>query len=387
MAYDVLVRIADGLGIPRGYLGLTHDPETAELLARSRGADPERADGREVSQLIAHAAQVTMGTTQLDGQVWSLPVPREAIAGPSRIGLADVEQLETVTGMFRALDYQDGGGACRDAVIAQVGWGQQLLSAASAEEVGRRLQLAVADLHNLAGWTSFDVGLHTSANQHFLRALELARHVNDSSLVANVLYRLGRLQLHKGQALNALKLFQLGQIAAQDSGCELTVAMLCVNEAVAYAVLDDSKQALKSVGRAQDEFARAVPETAPTWVRFFGAAELDALSGLAYAALARTRAECRVEAISALNRSLAARGAEMDRSRAFEMSALATVHLLAGDIDHGAVIGRAAVDMAVRIRSIRISDRLTPLYAEARKHPRHADSRDLAERITTLRAG
>jgi hypothetical protein len=36
--------------------------------------------------------------------------------------------------------------------------------------------------------------------------------------VANVLYRMGRLHLHRGMLKEALRLFQLGQIAAQDSG-------------------------------------------------------------------------------------------------------------------------------------------------------------------------
>src|SRR5262245_53268158 len=33
MAYDVLARIADGLGVPRGYLGLSYDPTTSAIVA------------------------------------------------------------------------------------------------------------------------------------------------------------------------------------------------------------------------------------------------------------------------------------------------------------------------------------------------------------------
>jgi transcriptional regulator with XRE-family HTH domain len=33
MAYDVLCRIADGLGVPRGYLGLAYDSETAAFVS------------------------------------------------------------------------------------------------------------------------------------------------------------------------------------------------------------------------------------------------------------------------------------------------------------------------------------------------------------------
>jgi tetratricopeptide (TPR) repeat protein len=129
-----------------------------------------------------------------------------------------VEQVESITSVMRALDYRYGGGACRDAVVAQVAWAQQLLGSRYAEEVRLRLHLALADLHNLAGWTSFDVGRWSPARRHFARALEQARAADDASLVANVLYRMGRLHLHRGMLKEALRLFQLGQIAAQDSG-------------------------------------------------------------------------------------------------------------------------------------------------------------------------
>lgn len=36
ISYDLLARIADGLGAPRGYLGLGYDTDTEELLAELR---------------------------------------------------------------------------------------------------------------------------------------------------------------------------------------------------------------------------------------------------------------------------------------------------------------------------------------------------------------
>src|SRR3712207_8088516 len=39
---------------------------------------------------------------------------------PSHIGLGDVRQIEASTRALRALDYQYGGGTCRDAVVAQL---------------------------------------------------------------------------------------------------------------------------------------------------------------------------------------------------------------------------------------------------------------------------
>src|SRR3954462_15714225 len=87
---------------------------------------------------------------------------RRAVSGAAgglsqvgRIGMADVERLEAATGVFRALDYQYGGGSCRDAVHAQLSWAKQLLRAGGVEAVKARFQVALADLHNLVGWTSF----------------------------------------------------------------------------------------------------------------------------------------------------------------------------------------------------------------------------------------
>src|ERR687887_1046079 len=47
MAYDVLARIADGLGIPRGYMGLAYDGATAMRVASSTG-DPQAEEDESV---------------------------------------------------------------------------------------------------------------------------------------------------------------------------------------------------------------------------------------------------------------------------------------------------------------------------------------------------
>jgi transcriptional regulator with XRE-family HTH domain/tetratricopeptide (TPR) repeat protein len=388
MAYEVLVRIADGLNIPRGYMGLAYDPTTSELTDTGLPA-PYRAvdEGEDVRRLLSHAAAVTIGAAVVDVASWWQPVERTLTPVPQRIGDSDMAQLEAITRSLRATDYQYGGGACRDAVIGQVRWAQRFLSAEYSESIGCRLHLALGDLHNLAGWTSFDVGLYGEARSHFARALEQAKYAGDASLVANVLYRMGRLHLHRSLCKEALKFFQLGQIAAQESGCELTVAMLCANEAWTYALLGDSVQAFKSLGRAEDEFARADPNQAPAWVRFFSAADLNATIGVVNLSLPEpTRKHC-TAATTSLERGLAIRGADMTRSKAFELTALATSHLVEGDLDQGAAVGQQAVDLAEQLRSVRVVDRLAPLEAAARMRSHDGDVQGLAERIATLRSG
>ena len=300
--------------------------------------------------------------------------------------LADVLRLESVTSGMRALDYQHGGGVCRDAVVAQVRWAHELLRTDHSDEVGRRLYQALADLHSLAAWTSFDVGLHRAAAHHFVRALEQAKHAEEPALVAKMLYGMGRLQLHRGLVVDGLKFLQLGQLAAQESGCGLAVAMLCANEAWAYALLGQPQQAFKSIGRAQDEFTRADPAEAPVWVRFFSSADLDALIAMTYAFLPEPTAVHRAEAVTRFNRSIAARGTEMARSQAFELAGLAMLHLHDGDLDVGTAVGNQAVQLAFQVRSTRVIDRLEPLLATAERHRANADVRELSDRIATLRS-
>jgi transcriptional regulator with XRE-family HTH domain len=289
MAYDVLGRIADGLGIPRGYMGLAYDASSARLAETSAAGLRERSDAcgddEQVRRLLSHAAQVTIGAVERDAGAWTEPLASRDTPVPQRIGLADVEQVETVTRTLRALDYQYGGGVCRDAVLAQLLWSQRLLGSDCSEDVALRLHQALADQHNLAGWTSFDVGLYGPARDHLARALEQAKHAGNSSLAANILYRMGRVHLHCDRVRDALRFFQLGQICAQDASCERTVAMLCANEAWAYARLGSAELAIKSINRARDEFARAQDHRSPTWVGFFGPADLDALTGMVHLGL------------------------------------------------------------------------------------------------------
>ncbi|WP_157128864.1 helix-turn-helix domain-containing protein [Nocardia amamiensis] len=387
MAYDVLVRIADGLGIPRGYMGLAYDETTETALdLAAANCSINAAERDEVRDLLCHAANVTMGTTVSEVARWWQPLDRETAPAPSRIGPSDVQHLQAITAAMRAVDYRHGGGACRDAVAAQVRWAQQLLDADCAAATRRQLVAALADLHNLAGWTSFDVGMYSISRRHFTRALELARDADDHSLAANVLYRMGRLHLHRVMPLEALRFFQLGQITAQDSGCTLTVAMLCANEGVAYAHLDDREQMLRSLGRAQDEFARSEPETARAWVRFFGQADLDASRGVALTALrSATRAELD-DAVRLIGRAISMRGPDMTRSRIFELIAFATAHLRNGSTERGVRAAYDAVSSTSTVRSVRTVDRLAPLHEVASNQQHHSELKHLVHSIDSLRA-
>src|SRR6266498_659041 len=88
MAYDVLVRIADGLGVPRGYMGLAYDEITPERIASGwfdipGATEPENVKRRK---FLAYTAAVAVGAHVLGADSGSLGVQPGAYtsAGPDR---------------------------------------------------------------------------------------------------------------------------------------------------------------------------------------------------------------------------------------------------------------------------------------------------------------
>ncbi|MFI7114938.1 hypothetical protein [Amycolatopsis sp. NPDC049868] len=139
-AYPVLVRIADGLGIPRGHMGLADERIVVPRLADwSQGQEDEAVRRRD---FLAHAASVTMaaesfGLWGADGKPSPVPV---------RINMTDVRQVEAATHALRALDEQYGHGFGREAVLQELAWAKELLQAEAAPPVTERLNEAIAKL-------------------------------------------------------------------------------------------------------------------------------------------------------------------------------------------------------------------------------------------------
>jgi hypothetical protein len=144
-------------------------------------------------------------------------------------------------------------------------------------------------------------------------------------------------------------------------------------------------QATKALGRAHEEFARASGPGAP-WVRFFGPTDLEALAGMAQLELGAQDHPRLAYARQSLGSSLASRGQDMARSRTFELTALALAVLRDGEREEGVALGNDAVDLAERVRSVRVLDRLKPLRGAA-VEAGGGEGRELAERIRAVTAG
>jgi tetratricopeptide (TPR) repeat protein len=315
------------------------------------------------------------------------PVPTPRLpAGPRWVGAADIDAVEGTTRRLRALDYRYGGGRCVDLVMASLPAARALLGVPATDAVATRLRTAVADLHNLAGWVCFDVGLYDDAVRQFGQALELARRGDDHALAANVHYRLGRVYLHHNAPGRALAEFDSGTAAAEASGSALATAILHANQSWAKARMGVRDEALTLITAAATEFARADVAAAPGWAAFFTSTDLLSITGVVHTELAATVdprfADVAIVSLSTAGKSY---GADMTRSKAFCLISLATAHLLAGEARQAAAAGHRAIDLCQGLASVRTVSRLRVLGKEAARRCADDDIRRLTGRIDAFR--
>lgn len=388
-AYDLLARIADGLGIPRGFMGLAFTDTLTHRLAittiTTTTFTPEEYL-MERRTFLGLVSKIVMGAALTPAELSLIAAAPATTPVPHQVGPTEITQLQALTGALRAYDAAHGGGSCREAILAHTQRAEAMLTASCTDEVRPQLLSTVAETKTLAGWAAHDLGLAREARQHLARALQLTQQADDPAQSAIVLYYLGRVPLDNGDPAEALKLFQLGQIAAQDSRCATPVAFLLANEAVAYAHLGDARQAVTALRRAEDEFAHAQDDLQPEFTRLFDQVALNTAAGRVHSRLGLTDPHHRQRAIFHLTQALAGDANGRTRQRAFNHAWLATCLLADGDPTTGAQLGIQALDTARGLTSPRLLEQLAPLQTQARRYPHHADARQLAHDTQLLRS-
>jgi hypothetical protein len=329
------------------------------------------------------------------GRLVSLPAQaRTEGRRPGRLSIPELEMLERTTEEFRAWDAQSGGGLRRKAVVGQLHEVTDLLQETHPERVRRRLFRITAELSELAGWMSYDIGLQPTAQKYFVLALHAAKEAEDRPLGAFILAQMSRQMIHLGRGEDALELIHLAQYGSRDRATARTRSMLHAMEARAYATLGQPPKCHRAVRMAQEAFEEIEPrEMEPNWISFFSEAELNAENAHSYRDLAYVAG--RSPMYVARSRPLMERAVELFaaecatqegsghlRSYALNLIGMATVHLLAGEPEAGAAQGIQAQQLAGRLRSERVNNRLRTTSATAvREYGQVPEVAELNERI------
>ncbi|MFJ3927002.1 hypothetical protein [Streptomyces sp. NPDC090022] len=299
------------------------------------------------------------------------PVPRDGGgAGPAghrppRLSEPELDLLEATTVMFRQWDAQCGGGLRRKAVVGQLHEVTDLLQENHPGPVMKRLFKVAAELAELAGWMSYDVGLHPTAQKYFVLALHAAKEAGDKPLGSYILSNMSRQMIHLGRPEDALELIHLAQYGSRDCAGPRTQAMLYAMEARAYANMGQPSRCKRAVRMAEDTFGDVGlgGEPEPDWIRFFSEAELNGENSHSYRDLAYVAG--RSPTYASLAEPVMERAVELfekdpehQRSYALNLVGLATVHLLRREPEQATALIDRALTVAQKVRSERVNNRL-----------------------------
>ncbi|MFJ5732878.1 transcriptional repressor NsdA [Streptomyces paradoxus] len=347
-------------------------PQTVALLSEFSRSDLMLARRGFLGSSLALSAGPALIEPMQRWLVPSPPGPRSepepaAASGRARGRLSkpELDLLETTTVMFRQWDAQCGGGLRRKAVVGQLHEVTDLLQEPQPESTTRRLFKVAAELAELAGWMSYDIGLQPTAQKYFVLALHAAKEAGDRPLGSYVLSSMSRQMIHLGRPDDALELIHLAQYGSRDCASPRTQSMLYAMEARAYANMGQPGKCKRAVRMAEDTFAEADEwdEPDPDWIRFFSEAELYGENSHSYRDLAYVAGRSPTYASLAeplMNRAvkLFAEDDEHQRSYALNLIGMATVHLLQREPERSTVFATEAMQVAKKVRSERVNTRI-----------------------------
>ncbi|MFI9776523.1 hypothetical protein ACIHCV_17655 [Streptomyces sp. NPDC051956] len=306
-------------------------------------------------------------------QRWLVPTPGTPAVEPdpaalrrgNRLSKPELDLLESTTVMFRQWDAQCGGGLRRKAVVGQLHEVTDLLQEPQPAATTKRLFKVAAELAELAGWMSYDVGLQPTAQKYFVLALHAAKEAGDKPLGSYVLSSMSRQMIHLGRPDDALELVHLAQYGSRDCASPRTQAMLYAMEARAYANIGQPGKCKRAVRMAEETFHDADDwdDPDPDWIRFFSEAELHGENSHSYRDLAYVAG--RSPTYASMSEPVMRRAVELfekdsehQRSYALNVIGMATVHLLQREPEQSTVLAEQAMIIAKKVRSERVNTRI-----------------------------
>ncbi|GGQ92783.1 transcriptional repressor NsdA [Kitasatospora griseola] len=305
-----------------------------------------------------------------------------------RLSEPEMQLLEQTTEMFRKWDAQNGGGLRRKAVVGQLHEVTDLLQETYPETTTKRLFRLTAELAHLAGFMSYDVGMHPSAQKYYVLALHAAKEAGDRPFGAHVLTDMCRQMIHLNRGEDALELIHLAQYGSRDTASSRQQSLLYAMEARAYATIGEVNRCARAIRLSEDTFSDINSgEEAPTWLKFFSTAELNAENGHSYRDLAytsdRTAAMAKAaEPMITKAVDLFRKDGDHVRTYAFNLVGMASVRLLQREPEEAAEYCEAAVDIARKVRSERLNTRVRKTSEAATRDFRGVPGVDrLAERV------
>lgn len=281
--------------------------------------------------------------------------------GSRPIGTEQVEAVRHMHATLGRYDNRFGAGEIRDAAVAYLARevAPMLRDGRFNAPTGTALLTTAAELSQLVGWMSHDIGAHGLGQRYLIQALNLSRSVDNTALTAEILAAMSHQATYLGDGVTAVDLAQAARQLAQRSGIEALSAEAHVMEAHGHATLGQSAECARSLDTAEKILDRADRAADPVWIGYFDEAYLSAKFGHCFRALG-DHANAIHFASNSLNMT---NPRDYARGRAFNLSLLADSYARAGRVEEACDVGQQAITAAEQLHSDRAIKYLRRLRA------------------------
>ncbi|MFF2964827.1 XRE family transcriptional regulator [Streptomyces sp. NPDC057963] len=258
-----------------------------------------------------------------------------AVLGPSAAGAGsgDVLRLRQQLDTLMVLDDSRGGhDTLERAALVGAREAVALQEKPATQRTRQRLFSLAADYTATAAWSCVDARESARAQPLHERALHLAGLAQDPVATMRVWNSVAILAHQRGAHAEALAAGQAARATAVAHRDPLFASLAHARIAIAHAHLGDHRPALRSLEHAEKALAKAAPaRLRPSWIAFYGRAELHAVTSIVHDRLGNSPA-----AEAASHHALTALPDVFARNRAFATARLALAQLHQGDLDQAA---------------------------------------------------
>ncbi|MFD8725474.1 hypothetical protein ACFV2H_47945, partial [Streptomyces sp. NPDC059629] len=202
---------------------------------------------------------------------------------------------------------------------------------AASQRIRQRLFSVAANYTATAAWAAIDGRQLDRAQSRLDRALYLAGMAKDPIAELRVWNSYAMLAHQRDQFTDAVDAGYAAQATAIARRDPFYSSLAHARTALGHATRGDRQATIRSLGYAEEALSKAAEdENRPSWVSFYGVAELDAMT-----AIAHDRIGDSAEAEAASHRALGSIPMEYKRNRALAMARLALTQVHQRDIDQG----------------------------------------------------
>lgn len=248
-----------------------------------------------------------------------------------RIGNQEVDQLRATLNDLIASENRHGGNAALE--VAALSHGRRAVDLvqhgnAASNAIRRGVYSLAAEAVTTAAWSAIETGSYTRAQRHLERSLALAGLAADSSAVVQAWNGLAVLAQRRSRFADAAAAAEAARDTAVARRDPLFASLAHARAAVAHSAASDNRRALRSLGLATSALDRSTSRERPAWTYFYGDAELEGLSALAFLNLGRY-----ADAEYHSYRTLSRLKPELLRNRAYYTALLGLSQIHQGEIE------------------------------------------------------